>query len=123
MASSSCVATGSSIPTDRKRVIAELTRGRQITDQLRRILRESTGVDGTASILPAHSLVGKILETFTQSLSILSAGGESDEVSQVPAVVNSPGLKPEDSGDSCKTPAPKDRRGCYKRRCVNIISI
>ncbi|KAI3472563.1 hypothetical protein Pfo_029087 [Paulownia fortunei] len=115
MASSSWVATGSSISTDRKRVIGELARGREIADQLRLMLRE-TGVDVTASVLPAQGLVGKILDSFTHSLSILCAGGESDEVSQVPAVMNSPGLKCEDSGESCKTPAPKDRRGCYKRR-------
>ncbi|KAL8038928.1 hypothetical protein ABFX02_10G002800 [Erythranthe guttata] len=96
---------------DRKiRVIGELTRGRDVADQLRQMLRESHhGVDDDASssVLPAQGLVGKILDSFTHSLSILS----SDEVSQVP-----PSLKSEDSGDSCKTPAPKDRRGCYKRR-------
>lgn len=111
MASSSCAATPSSILTGRKRVIGELSRGRDIADQLRLILRQ-TGVDGAVS---AQDLVGRILDTFTQSLSMLSAG-DSDEVSQVPAVVNSPPLKPEDSGDSCKTPASKDRRGCYKRK-------
>ncbi|KAG8377137.1 hypothetical protein BUALT_Bualt09G0137100 [Buddleja alternifolia] len=120
MASSSWVATAATIPADRKRVIGELTRGREIADQLRAILRETGDHDDTStdsSVLPAQVLVGKILDSYTQSLLLLSAAsGESDEVSQVPAVVNSPGRKSEDSGDSCKTPAPKDRRGCYKRR-------
>ncbi|KAL8526449.1 hypothetical protein ACS0TY_015589 [Phlomoides rotata] len=120
MASSSCAAaaTPSNILTGRKRVIGELSRGRAIADQLRLILRE-TGVDGPVS---AQNLVGKILDTFTQSLSMLSAGagGDSDEVSQVPVVVNSPAMKSEDSGDSCKTPASKDRRGCYKRKKTSV---
>ncbi|KAL7136049.1 hypothetical protein ABFS83_10G003100 [Erythranthe nasuta] len=113
MTSSCFVATEA---VDRKiRVIGELTRGREVADQLRQMLREShaAGVDASSSssVLPAQGLVGKILDSFTHSLSILSSGGDADEVSQVP-----PSLKSEDSGDSCKTPAPKDRRGCYKRR-------
>nr|UVI62191.1 WRKY transcription factor [Rehmannia glutinosa] len=103
----------STIPTDRKTVIGELSRGREIADQLRLMLRQ-TGFDSN-STAASHGLLGKILDSFTRSITILSCagGGDSDEVSQVPA---KPGLKPEDSGDSCKTPAPKDRRGCYKRR-------
>ncbi|PIN21369.1 hypothetical protein CDL12_05914 [Handroanthus impetiginosus] len=124
MATSSWVASGSSVPVDRERVIRELTRGRKIADELRLRLRE-TGVDGTAAakVLPSQELVGKIMDSFTQSISILSGGGDSDEVSQVPAVTNSPGRKSEDSGESCKTPAPKDRRGCYKRRRTSETSI
>ncbi|EYU42031.1 hypothetical protein ABFS82_10G003100 [Erythranthe guttata] len=117
MTSSCWVATEEAV--DRKiRVIGELTRGRDVADQLRQMLRESrhhgVGVDDDASssVLPAQGLVGKILDSFTHSLSILS----SDEASQVPVGFSSPSLKSEDSGDSCKTPLPKDRRGCYKRR-------
>ncbi|KAL7095100.1 hypothetical protein ACP275_10G003300 [Erythranthe tilingii] len=114
MTSSCRVATEA---VDRKiRVIGELTRGREVADQLRQMLRESHGVDASSSVLPAQGLVGKILDSFTHSLSILSSGGDADEVSQVPVGFSSPSLKSEDSGDSCKTPAPKDRRGCYKRR-------
>ncbi|GFP87408.1 probable WRKY transcription factor 70 [Phtheirospermum japonicum] len=100
--------SSSTMPTDRKRVIGELTRGREMADQLRLMLRDQTGPD-------ARGLVGKVLDSFTRSILILgAAAGDSDEVSQAPAAA---GLKPEDSGESCKRPAAqKDRRGCYKRR-------
>nr|AKA27873.1 WRKY protein [Salvia miltiorrhiza] len=107
MASSSCVHRNA-VP---ERVMTELTRGREIADRIRLMLRE-TGFDGSAgSVFPVQSLVSQLLDTFTHSLAMLRDGGESDEASQALSAA-----KLEDSGDSCKTPAAKDRRGCYKRK-------
>ncbi|KAL2500318.1 putative WRKY transcription factor 70 [Forsythia ovata] len=96
----------------RKRVIDELTRGRELIDHLRIMLNGGGG--GALEQPLAEGLVDKILDTFNESLSILSST-ESDEVSQVPAM-NFDGRKSEGSGESCKTSLPKDRRGRYKRR-------
>ncbi|CAI9782327.1 unnamed protein product [Fraxinus pennsylvanica] len=93
--------------TGRKRVIDELTRGRELIDHLRVML------DGGVLKLPlAEGLVDKILNTFNASLLILSPT-VSNEVSQVPTV-NCDGRKSAD--ESCKTSEPKDQRGRYKRR-------
>lgn len=117
MASSSCVVTESSQLAAPERVISELTRGREIADRLRLLLRQ-TEFDGPPdSLLPARSLVTQLLDTFSHSLSMLRDGADSDEASQAAASV----VKSEDSGDSYKTPAAKDRRGCYKRKYVYII--
>ncbi|KAL3839939.1 hypothetical protein ACJIZ3_024530 [Penstemon smallii] len=114
---SSCIATasGTSITTDHsKRLIRELTRGRESADLLRTILRENINGDYDASVL---SLVDEILGTFNDSISIITTHCESDEVSdQVPAVMNSSGRKSQDSGGTCKKPASIERRGCHKRR-------
>lgn len=118
MASSSCVVTETHRPAVPERVITELTRGREIADRIRLMLRE-TGFDGsTGSVFPVQSLVSQLLDTFTHSLTMLRDGAEPDEVSQAPSAA-----KPEDSGDSCKTPAAKDRRGCYKRKYVYIFNL
>lgn len=114
MASSSCVVTECSPLAAPDLVISELTRGREIADRLRLMLRQ-TEFDGSAdSVLPAQSLVTQLLDTFSHSLSMLRDGADSDEVSQAPPSV----VKSEDSGNSYKTPAAKDRRGCYKRKYV-----
>ncbi|KAH6776881.1 hypothetical protein C2S51_008193 [Perilla frutescens var. frutescens] len=118
MASSSCVVTESESHrlAGPERVITELNRGREIADRLRRMLREA-GFDGSAgSVAPAQRLVSQLLDTFTHSLSMLRDASDSDEVSQVHSAAAAAALKSEDSGESCKTPAPKDRRGCYKRK-------
>ncbi|KAL3615807.1 hypothetical protein CASFOL_040101 [Castilleja foliolosa] len=102
--STSFVATNCSIPNGRKRVIGELTRGREIADQLRLMLRVHSSTASPTGI----GLVGKVLDSFTRSISILRAAGvDSVDVSQVPV-----------AGESRKRPgaAKKDRRGCYKRR-------
>lgn len=85
-----------------EKVIGELSRGREVADQLRLMLRHTPPLDPT----PAQGLVAKILETFTHSLSMLSP---TAAVSQLPP------LKSEDSGETPPPPT-KDRRGCYKRR-------
>ncbi|KAL3826200.1 hypothetical protein ACJIZ3_022229 [Penstemon smallii] len=115
--------TTSGVPTQLTRLIGELTRGRQMADQLRAMLRSSSDGDGDgdggSTVLPFRGMVEKIMDTFTESISIANAGcTHSDEVSQLPPPpMNSPGPKSEHSGESSKTPpGSKDRRGCYKRR-------
>ncbi|KAF2287986.1 hypothetical protein GH714_003733 [Hevea brasiliensis] len=106
------------LPSDRKKAIDELMKGREFANQLKAVLCDSIGEDGS---MPAEDLVVKILNSFTSTLSILNRA-ETDEVSQFPASthVGSPcwdGRKSEDSGESSKsTSTRKDRRGCYKRR-------
>ncbi|XP_059642336.1 WRKY DNA-binding transcription factor 70-like [Cornus florida] len=105
-------------PADRKMAIENLTRGREFANQLRLMLSKPFSDDG--SLPPAKELVRKILGSLTETLSILNYSA-SDEVSQIPSNnhVGSPcwdGRKSEDSGESSKTSAAKDRRGCYKRR-------
>ncbi|KAL0347581.1 UNVERIFIED_CONTAM: putative WRKY transcription factor 70 [Sesamum calycinum] len=96
-----------------EKMIGELSRGREVADELRLMLRHTTApLDATLVLPAAQSLVATILETFTHSLSILSptpaaAAAHSDEVSQLP---------PLKSEDCAETPPTKDRRGCYKRR-------
>ncbi|KAA8517636.1 hypothetical protein F0562_015110 [Nyssa sinensis] len=107
------------LPADREKAIKELVRGREFAKQLRDMLSKPTGDDG--SLPSADDLVLKVLGSFTETLSIFRNCNTSDELSQFPATTHlgSPcwdGRKSEDSGDSSKTSASKDRRGCYKRR-------
>ncbi|KAK2981844.1 hypothetical protein RJ640_010361 [Escallonia rubra] len=103
---------------DRKKAIHELLRGREFTNQLGAMLRGPLPAGGSVS---AEDLLVKIMGSFRNTISILDSS-ESDEVSQIPASsrrLDSPcrdGRKSEDSGQSSKTSAFKDRRGCYKRR-------
>ncbi|KAL1545382.1 WRKY DNA-binding transcription factor 70-like [Salvia divinorum] len=100
--SSTCVVSESQRASVAEQLISELTRGREIADRIRLMLRQ-TGFDGSASSV--QILVRQLLDTFNHSLTMLSDGGDSDEVSQAAK-----------SEDSCKTPPAKDRRGCYKRK-------
>lgn len=113
MASSSCVLTETHRLAAPDQLITELTRGRDIADRLRFMLRQTSFDTSPDSVFPAQiTLVNQLLDTFTHSLTMLRDGADSDEVSQAPSAAKS-----EDSGDSCKTPPPpKDRRGCYKRK-------
>ncbi|KAK3017760.1 hypothetical protein RJ639_005076 [Escallonia herrerae] len=110
---------------DRKRAIRELIRGRAFTNQLQVMLSGPLPADGSVS---AGDLVMKIMGSLSNTISILDSS-ESDEVSQIPAssrLLDSPsqdGRKSEDSGQSSKTSAYKDRRGCYKRRKTSHTSI
>ncbi|CAI9758834.1 unnamed protein product [Fraxinus pennsylvanica] len=94
----------------RKRVIDKLTRGLELINHLQVMLNG----DGALEQSLAEGLVDKILDTFKDSLSILSST-ESNGISRFPAV-NLDGRKSEDSSESCKTFEWKDRRGRYKRR-------
>ncbi|KAJ6362774.1 hypothetical protein OIU78_003047 [Salix suchowensis] len=110
------------LPSNRKKAINKLLRGQQLAEQLKLVMNNSIGGDG--SVL-AENLVQEIMNSFTSTLSMFN-GGECDDVfSQIPATakVRSPcwdGRKSsEDSGESSKSTAAvkvKDRRGCYKRR-------
>ncbi|XP_022887137.1 probable WRKY transcription factor 53 [Olea europaea var. sylvestris] len=109
-----------STATGRKRVIAELTRGRKFAQQLQALLRKSpeTDVIDGCGMTSAQILVNKILDSYNRSLPNISTG-ESDVVSEVLGVDSlclDGHQKSEDSDESCKTSVRKDRRGCYKRR-------
>ncbi|GMY08391.1 putative WRKY transcription factor 70 [Fagus crenata] len=101
----------------REKVIKELVEGREFATQLKTMLHRPLELD--ASLLSAEDLVSKILTSFTQTLSVLTSS-ESGEVHQNLAVSHADShcddRRSEDSGESRKRPAPKDRRGCYKRR-------
>ncbi|XP_031102161.1 WRKY DNA-binding transcription factor 70 [Ipomoea triloba] len=104
---------------NRKRAVDGLILGRNLTCQLREVLRNSSGEHGPPSKVVAEDLVVKILESFNEGISVIGSM-DSDEVSQPPC----DGRKSEDSSGSCKTTsALKDGRGCYKRRktCETLI--
>ncbi|XP_010253044.1 PREDICTED: probable WRKY transcription factor 70 [Nelumbo nucifera] len=106
---------------DRKRLINSLVRGRELTTQLQTILCNRLGhEDGSLS---TEDLLPRILRSFTEAISALKSA-DSGEVCQNPSSTNvsSPscdGPRTEDSGESRKSPAVKDRRGDYKRRKVS----
>lgn len=122
-----------SVPSYRQRVMEELVQGREMANQLRRVLGGDVG--------SAEGLVTKILGSFTNTLFILNENQEAkaellspiqanSTTSTVTAsgagvanssswdVVHDDAVKSEDSnGESCKsTETLKDRRGSYKRR-------
>ncbi|KAA8539704.1 hypothetical protein F0562_026396 [Nyssa sinensis] len=105
------------ICTNREKVMEELAKGRDFTTQLQVLLDKPVGDHG--SVL-AEELLVKILRSFTDTLSVLSPC-KSAEVCQIPVTArvgshNSGDRKSENSGESSKTPALKEGRGCYKRR-------
>lgn len=105
---------------DRKRAVDGLILGRNLTCQLREMLKNTFDRDGHGpppSKVVAEDLVAKILESFNEGISLLGSM-DSDEVSQAAQPGSPPcdGRKSEDSSGSCKTSALKDGRGCYKRR-------
>ncbi|KDP21860.1 hypothetical protein JCGZ_00647 [Jatropha curcas] len=110
------------LPTDRKSLIDELVSGREFANQLKLALKDQS-INGDAGSVPAEDLVMRIVNSFTNSLSIFSRVIDSDEVSQFPASTSfgSPlwdgCRKSEESDESTKsTSRMKERRGCYKRR-------
>ncbi|OWM81615.1 WRKY DNA-binding transcription factor 70-like [Punica granatum] len=118
------------LPETLSAVIQELLRGQDSAKKLRDLLRspvdlkplkEEEDRGGELAGLPrpppaAEDLVGDVFLSFTSALSILNRG-DSDEVSQGPRVIGSCNLvKSEESGESSKMSARRDRRGCYKRR-------
>ncbi|KAL7584487.1 probable WRKY transcription factor 70 [Lactuca sativa] len=104
---------------NKKRLIAELIKGRDSTKKLQNLLRRK--VDDDDGSVSADDLVMKILGSFSDSLSVLSSCG-SAVLCPVPVSMyvgsSCSGDRTCDSGESEKKPAPavKDRRGCYKRR-------
>jgi hypothetical protein len=102
-----------------RKAIEELIQGRQFANQLRGLLGKSIGDDGS---VPAKDLVLKILNSFTNTLSMLNSAESEADVSQIQpnTQASSPcwdAPKSESSGESCRSISTvKDRRGCYKRR-------
>ncbi|KAL4556972.1 hypothetical protein LXL04_035142 [Taraxacum kok-saghyz] len=103
---------------NKKRLMAELIRGRDSTKKLQNLLRRKINDDGSVS---ADDLVMKILGSFSDSLSVLSSCGSGVPCpipvsTYVGSACSGDGTC--DSGESEKKPATvvKDRRGCYKRR-------
>ncbi|KAM3205080.1 WRKY DNA-binding transcription factor 70 [Capsicum annuum] len=102
--------------SDLEKVMEELNRGKKFTRRLREIIKKPKINVGNedAYMSSAEDLVGKIMNSFCASLSILSSEESTEEVSQ---------KSMEDSSGSCKTSSLKDRRGCYKRRRTLETSI
>ncbi|KAK6145709.1 hypothetical protein DH2020_022529 [Rehmannia glutinosa] len=73
--------------------------------KLQTLLHKPVKDHGTVS---AEDLALKILTSFTQSLSVLTASAQMSAVD---------GGGSDSSGGCKKKPGVKDRRGCYKRRC------
>ncbi|KAG2730659.1 hypothetical protein I3760_01G304700 [Carya illinoinensis] len=113
------------LSTTRTKVIKELVEGQDYATQLKSLLHRPTE---DLESLSAEELVSKILRSFSETLSVLSAC-EPGELSQSQAVSHADShcdvrrsedsgesrKRSEDSGESRKRLAAKDRRGCYKR--------
>ncbi|XP_016492893.1 WRKY DNA-binding transcription factor 70-like [Nicotiana tabacum] len=91
--------------SDLEKVTEKLNRGRELTRRLREMIKKP---EADAGDVLTEDLVGKIMSSFCETLSIL----RSNECSEVSQIVKST----EDSSGSCKTSSLKDRRGRYKRR-------
>lgn len=102
-----------SVANNLRKAAEELVRGKELTNRLQNIfLSKPNPEDEPAS---AEDIVKKILKTFTKSISILNSS-KVDEVSQSP---NCDVRNSKDSGEGSKRPGLKNRRGCYKRRCIH----
>ncbi|CAN6709931.1 unnamed protein product [Malus baccata var. baccata] len=111
--------------TNHKRLIGELHEGRKTAAELQILLQNPYG-----DRVLAEELLMKIMTTLAESLSVLTASdGHEDHQSAASGEVHQVKPEPsqvehshcgdrssEDSGESRKTQAFKDRRGCYKRR-------
>ncbi|OIT30682.1 PREDICTED: probable WRKY transcription factor 70 [Nicotiana attenuata] len=92
---------------DLKRAIDGLIRGQEFTRRLKEIIKKPLG--GEVATTMAEDLVGKIMNSFSETLSVIISGESDDDTAEVKS--------PEDSSGSCKsTTSFNDRRGCYKRR-------
>ncbi|XP_022746382.1 probable WRKY transcription factor 70 [Durio zibethinus] len=105
------------LSSNKTRVIQQLIHGQECATQLQ-ILFHKSFEEGAR--LSAQELVQKILRSFNETLSVLSCC-DSAEISQNQATSNDDSpccddRRSEDSSESRKRPASKDRRGCYKRK-------
>ncbi|XP_076953639.1 putative WRKY transcription factor 70 [Bidens hawaiensis] len=87
-----------------KRLISELIKGRDCTKQLQYLLMHPRVVDDIDETVSADDLMIKIIGSFSDNLSMLS----SWETANYASSSGERGKK--------KSPAVKERRGCYKRR-------
>ncbi|KAL2524549.1 putative WRKY DNA-binding protein 70 [Abeliophyllum distichum] len=108
--------------TSRKRLIDELTRGRESTNMLRVMLYKTQNDRRCKSQLSSQSLMEKILDSFDKSLSILNSS-KSNEVYDVPAVKlqHCDGRKLKDFGKRTSISESKNQRGCNKRRYEILV--
>ncbi|XP_055812771.1 WRKY DNA-binding transcription factor 70-like isoform X1 [Solanum dulcamara] len=96
---------------DLNKAIEGLVRGREFTRRLKEIIKKPL-VLGTGEVadIMAEDLVAKIMDSFSETLSIINNNSDVVEVKS-----------PEDySSGSCKS---SDRRGCYKRRKTSESNI
>ncbi|XP_030456120.1 probable WRKY transcription factor 70 [Syzygium oleosum] len=107
------------LPSSCKHAVEELLRGQESAKKLRDLFnalsRAGAGDhDGARHPVSAEDLVVNVLQSFDNTLSLLSrAEPDPDKFSPVPVKAC---VKSEDSEESSKTSVPRDRRGCYKRR-------
>lgn len=123
-------------------MIRELVQGQEAATQLKLLLQNPFGADGSLSV---EELVVKVLRSFTETLTVMMTPsdeeppGGDDEVARrdllssgengSPVVVAAGNdiLRSEDCCESRKRslPVKKDRRGCYKRRSklLSILSL
>lgn len=112
------------LSSSREKVIKELVQGHEFAAQLQIRLQKPCGnFDGRFSSAGELELVGKILRSFSETLSVItsseSAGNEicQNLASSLGDCACYDDRRSEDSGESKKRPATtKDRRGCYKRK-------
>ncbi|KAJ7959522.1 putative WRKY transcription factor [Quillaja saponaria] len=111
------------LTTKRNRLITELVQGKEYASQLKSMLQKPVGVNGSLS---TEELAGKIIRSFSETLSVLTCSDQSgfDEVCQnltiscendSPLATSCNDRRSEDSGHSSKR-SMANRRGCYKRR-------
>ncbi|XVF24311.1 hypothetical protein REPUB_Repub13aG0116800 [Reevesia pubescens] len=107
------------LSSNKKRVIQELVHGQECATQLQILFHKPCEQDGRLS--SAEELVQKILRSFDDTLSVLSSVDSAEVVSQNQPTCNDDSpccddRRSEDSSESRKRPASKDKRGCYKRK-------
>ncbi|XWS74482.1 hypothetical protein CRYUN_Cryun01aG0001800 [Craigia yunnanensis] len=105
------------LSSNKKRVIQELIHGQECATQLQIHFHKPSEEVGRLS---AEELVQKIMRSFNETLSVLSSC-DSAEVSQNQATSNDDSpccddRRSEDSSESRKRPASKDKRCGYKRK-------
>ncbi|KAG5582155.1 hypothetical protein H5410_052782 [Solanum commersonii] len=108
---------------DMRRLIEELNCGKKFTNELRALIKKHN-----INIMLADDLVGKIMTSFSKTLSILSSGVELHQFSQVsPREKSSISscLSSNYSIGSCNTSSLKDvnQERCNKRRKISATTI
>ncbi|CAN4113596.1 unnamed protein product [Withania somnifera] len=100
---------------DLKKAMERLISGREFTQRLKEIIKKPLALGGEVATIMAEDLVGKIMDSFSETLSVINKS--DDAFFCTPVDVKSP----EDySSGSCKS---SDRRGCYKRRKTSESNI
>ncbi|KAK4253407.1 hypothetical protein QN277_010723 [Acacia crassicarpa] len=100
------------LPSDRRKAIEELERGRDFASQLRRLVLNPAGDVTTPS---ARDLADEVVTSFSNTLLLLNLPSHDSQTQQYSSCVLP--AKSDDSEDSCKsTSAVRERRGSYKRR-------